>query len=129
MNWIKITDREPEKGELFEGAGYTSDKGYRYMLCYRDVDGGYHDILMEYIASDMARQWGAIEEPSWIKDFKNKDFLDVEPDWWRPIKEPISEVNNYQGSPSNKYLSKKMDEYKDYVLLRQIEREMNMGEI
>lgn len=132
MEWIKITDRRPKEGILFLGAGMTNNRGYQIRLCYLDNSGCCHDVLMEAAARIVVepeeRQSATLELP-WERDFRLNDFVHgIYPDWWMPLPSTAG-LDNYKESPSTEAERRQYTEYLDYMMLRNIEKEMNQKDI
>lgn len=128
---VRITEMEPEMGQLFIGAAYSPNKGYQLQYCYRDDDGFYHDIIAEldmrlFVARMKLLPEGKI--PGWVLDIKENDMKMREgPDYWWPLptNRQLESLPIYDGSPTAKTLKKDTEDYKSYEVLRKIEDEMN----
>lgn len=129
---IRITNREPRKGQSFIGAVYSSNGGYELEYCYRDDwDGSYHDIVSELNTELLVarlKSMPADMAPQWVHNFKEEGMkMRNRPDYWWPLPpgKLVDSLTVYGGSPTARQMKKDMEDFKSSEILREIEDEMN----
>jgi len=102
MEWIKITERLPEEGEMFIAARWSMSKGYQPELCFRYEGRYYYPYDTELFVE--AQDYGIASEDDTYEGGTTP------PDWWTEL--PLCrDLEVYDDSPTARMLDKINDEF------------------